>query len=150
MCHLPNAERAARLCFLALRSAGCVIAALALGCAETAREASGESCSGALLASFSQDRTDGPPGMVVQFTDTSSGVATSHEWDFGAAGTSSEQNPRVTFPTLGTYTVSLTVSGPGGSSTLQKDDLIGVHPPVSADFDCTLSTVTVSAFCTPE
>jgi len=141
---LPNADRPARRRSLELRTAACLIAALALACVQTDREAGDESGGTTMLASFGQDRTDGPPGMVVQFSDTSSGVVTSHEWDFGDSGTSTAQNPTHPFANIGTYTVSLTVSGPDGTSTVQKNQLIGVHPAVSADFDCTLSTVTVS------
>lgn len=64
-------------------------------------------------AAFAQDRTQGAPGVEVQFSDASTGDITGYAWDFGAAGTASVQNPRVRFDAAGVYAVSLTVSGPG-------------------------------------
>lgn len=87
-------------------------------------------------AAFTQDRTSGVPGLEVQFTDGSSGEITDWAWDFGAAGTRSEPSPRVRFDDPGVYTVALTVTGPGGSSTLTKTALIEVDEPATAGFDC--------------
>jgi PKD repeat protein len=136
MLHAPYAGESARRRSLEILTLSAVISTLALACSPTGVEAPDESGSGAPVASFGQDRTDGPPGLVVQFTDTSSGQVTSHQWDFGAAGSSSAQNPSVAFPDVGTYSVRLTVSGSEGTSSVQKDQLIGVHPPIVADFTC--------------
>lgn len=81
---------------------------------------------GTPVAEFSQDRTTGGPGLMVQFSDESDGDIDSWAWDFGAAGTSDEQNPLVQFDAVGLYTVELVVTGPGGRSTIIKDDLIEV------------------------
>ena len=51
------------------------------------------------------------------FTDTSTGVPTSWSWDFGGDGTSALQNPKHTFASPGTYTVSLIASNAFGSSS---------------------------------
>jgi PKD repeat protein len=52
------------------------------------------------------------PGHSVAFADTSIGMATSWSWHFpgGTPGFSTEQNPVVTYDTLGTYDVTLVVS----------------------------------------
>ncbi|MFN7974597.1 MAG: PKD domain-containing protein [Acidobacteriota bacterium] len=62
----------------------------------------------------------GAPPLAVQFTDLSTGGVTSYAWDFGDGGTSSTQSPAHTYTTAGTYTVSLTATGPGGSDTETK------------------------------
>lgn len=72
--------------------------------------------SGEPVAAF----TATPTMLTVQFTDTSSGTITSWIWDFGdGSGTSADQNPSHTYATSGTYTVTLTVNGQGGSSVAQ-------------------------------
>ena len=77
-------------------------------------------------ASFTQSATSGPPGTTIQFTDTSQGNVSSRLWDFGALGTSTAQNPSITFNAVGTYSVRLTVTGGGGSSTVFMADLVEV------------------------
>jgi len=61
-----------------------------------------------------------PPGVgmtsePVVFTDKSIGEVTSWLWDFGDGNTNTTQNP-VHYYSTGIYTVSLEVTGPGGSS----------------------------------
>jgi PKD repeat protein len=65
---------------------------------------------------FSASPISGPIPLTVQFIDESTGSVTSWAWDFGDGGTSTLQNPAHTFLTEGTFTVTLTVTGPGGSS----------------------------------
>ena len=105
---------------------------------------------GSPSASFAEDRTAGAPGVEVQFTDTSRGEISDYVWDFGAAGTRTERNPRVRFDDPGAYTVVLTVSGPGGESTLTKTALIEVDEPASAGLDCQprRGFVPLTALCT--
>lgn len=68
---------------------------------------------------------DGP--TWVQFTDQSTGHITSWEWDFGDGGTNTEQNPAHYYNRDGSYSVTLTITGPGCDDTLTKDDCIEVH-----------------------
>ena len=78
------------------------------------------------VADFSADPTSGTAPLAVNFTDLSTGSITNWSWNFGDGGTSTEQNPTHTYNTAGTYTVSLTVTGPGGSDTETKIDYITV------------------------
>lgn len=47
--------------------------------------------------------------------------ATSYEWDFGDDETSSKENPTHAFPEAGTYTVTLTATGDGGSKSSTQE-----------------------------
>jgi len=71
----------------------------------------------ALKASFSADSITGPAPLKVQFTSTSTGTITQYSWSFGDGGTSTVRNPSYTYSKPGTYTVSLAVTGSGGSNT---------------------------------
>ncbi|MGI0014074.1 MAG: PKD domain-containing protein, partial [Nitrososphaera sp.] len=66
------------------------------------------------VADFTGTPTSGVKPLTVQFADASTGVITSRSWNFGDGQTSSQQNPAHTYANAGTYTVSLTVTGPGG------------------------------------
>ncbi len=88
-------------------------------------------------ASFSQSATSGAPGLVVQFSDTSTGAVTGYAWDFGNGARSSDPNPQVSYADAGVYTVALTVTGSRGTSTRVMSDLIQVASPPTAGFTCT-------------
>ena len=75
-------------------------------------------------ANFSVSTTSGYIPLIVNFTDESSGNITSWNWNFGDGATSTIQNPSHTYATEGTYSVSLSVSGPDGSDTESKNDFI--------------------------
>jgi len=77
-----------------------------------------------ITADFTGELTEGPVSLTVDFTDQSTGNITSWSWDLGDDSTSEEQHPTHTYDTPGTYTVSLTVSGPGGPDTETKTDFI--------------------------
>ena len=77
-----------------------------------------------------QPRTgDGP--LIVQFTDSSSGYIESRLWNFGDGATSTEQNPTHTYmyKNIANYTVSLTVTGMGGTDTETKTNYIHLGTP---------------------
>ena len=67
------------------------------------------------VASFSAAKRTGMVPLEVQFVNTSEGEYTSSQWDFGDGQRSSEPNPTHTYTTTGSYTVTLTVIGLGGS-----------------------------------
>jgi PKD repeat protein len=78
------------------------------------------------VADFSATPTAGAAPLTVDFTDASSGSITAWAWDFGDGQTSTAQNPTHHYTKADTYTVSLTVTGPGGSETQIKADYITV------------------------
>jgi PKD repeat protein len=85
-------------------------------------------------AEFSATPTSGKAPLTVSFTDETSGQVTSWYWDFGDVSVSDEQNPTHTYWGAGTYTVSLTANGPGGSDTETKTACITVIEGVLAEF----------------
>ncbi|HUG83624.1 MAG TPA: cell wall-binding repeat-containing protein [Euzebya sp.] len=74
-------------------------------------------------ASFTYEQA-GTCSETVQFTDTSTGSITGWQWSFGDQTTSTQQSPSHTYAGsrgFGTFSVSLTVTGPGGSETTTQD-----------------------------
>ncbi len=67
--------------------------------------------------------------LEVEFVDFSTGVIETWDWDFGDGTTSTEQQPTHTYQDEGTYAVSLTVSGPGGTDSVTIADAVVVGPP---------------------
>ena len=83
-------------------------------------------------AGFSGTPLSGVAPLVVGFTDSSTGSVSTYSWSFGDGGSSSAQNPSHTYTSAGTYSVSLTVTGPGGSDTLTRSSYVVVTaPPVA-------------------
>ena len=80
-------------------------------------------------ANFSANPLLGLAPLTVNFTDESTGDITSCLWDFGDNKTSTEENPAHTYDNPGIYTVSLSVSGSGGSDSEVKADYITVSEP---------------------
>jgi hypothetical protein len=80
-------------------------------------------------ATFGAAPLSGTVPLLVQFTDTSTGTVDTWQWAFGDAVTSTVQNPSHIYPAVGVYTVSLLVSGPGGSDLLVRPSYITVTPP---------------------
>ena len=77
-------------------------------------------------ADFTSDNTQLCLGQEVQFTDQSEGFYTSISWTFpgGIPGTSTDPNPKITYNTPGTYTVSMIVSNINENSTKVKTNFI--------------------------
>jgi len=88
---------------------------------------------------FSVSGTFGTSPYPVQFTSTNTGgPITSWLWDFGGGGSSAVAHPSHTYLVSDTtsFTVALTVQGPGGQDTVVYPDLITVLPPeISPDAD---------------
>ncbi|MGA2139413.1 MAG: PKD domain-containing protein, partial [Verrucomicrobiia bacterium] len=86
------------------------------------------------VASFTASVTNGAAPLNVTFTDASTGTITNHSWTFGDGGTSTSSSPSHTYTNAGLFSVALTVSGPGGSSTTNRVNLITVTnaPPVAS------------------
>lgn len=72
------------------------------------------------VASFTASPRGGFAPLTVVFTDSSTGAITNRLWNFGDGNSvtnSTGGNVTNTYTAAGAYTVTLTVSGPGGSST---------------------------------
>jgi hypothetical protein len=80
--------------------------------------------------SFSASALEGvAPHSVNFFGSAPSDTIDSWLWDFGDGETSTLQDPTHSFATEGTYTVSLTVSGPGGSVQCTETRVVTVTAP---------------------
>ena len=79
------------------------------------------------VAAFSGAPTTGTAPLSVSFSDASTGTSPfTYAWTFGDSWTSTEQNPTHVYTDAVTYTVLLTVTGPGGSDDEIKTDYITV------------------------
>ncbi len=85
------------------------------------------------IAAFTQDITQGQAPLVVRFINQSQGQITSYSWDFSDTGNSSVPNPVHTFSQPGIYTVTLRVSGPGGTANVSRQITVtSANAPVAA------------------
>ncbi len=76
-------------------------------------------------------------GAAVSFTDTSTGTVAARTWSFGDGGAgSSSRSPRHAWSAPGFYTVSLTVSGEGSTSTVSRKVLVEAGDPAGS---CTVN-----------
>ena len=91
------------------------------------------------VADFVGTPTSGQTPLIVNFGDMSTGSINSYLWTFGDGGTSTAVNPSHTYTTAGTYSVTLTVTGPGGNDQEAKTGYITVQAPTppTADFTAT-------------
>ncbi len=71
----------------------------------------------------------GTAPLAVNFADQSSGQITGWNWNFGDGASASIQSPQHTYTTPGTYSVTLSVTGPGGTSTVTRNALVQVQWP---------------------
>ncbi|AGA91773.1 PDK repeat-containing protein [Thioflavicoccus mobilis 8321] len=86
------------------------------------------------IAGFNVDKTAGEAPLTVTFANTSEGVIEQCEWALEDGATLSGCTLAYTFDTAGSYSVSLTVTGPGGTATMDRADLIEVTaPPPDSD-----------------
>ena len=76
------------------------------------------------VAAFVSNVTTGTVSFGVQFVDLSTNSPASWVWSFGDGSSSTLQNPVHTYSTAGTYTVTLTATNDGGSSTVTKTDYL--------------------------
>lgn len=83
---------------------------------------------GVITAEFVGSPTSGNAPLSVNFTDQSSATngITSWSWTFGNGDASTEQHPSCIYNDVGTFTVSLTVTGPDGTDTETKTNYITV------------------------
>ncbi len=94
----------------------------------------------ALTANFMADNTNPCNGVSVTFSDLSTGNVTSRNWVFngGTPSTSTSSNPVVTYNTLGSFSVSLTVSNGTSNTTTTYNNYIntnGGNLPLAENFE---------------
>ena len=86
------------------------------------------------VASFSANPLSGGAPLAVNFTSTSTN-ATSHDWDFNGDGVLDASGVLVqyTYTEAGTYTVSLTATGPAGTDVITRTNYVTVNatPPAA-------------------
>lgn len=82
---------------------------------------------------------NGCAGTTVQFTNTTTPAGTYNwSWNFGNGQTSTQQNPTTTYPSAGTYTVTLIASDPSGcSDTITQQITINPNPVAGFTFSGT-------------
>jgi PKD repeat protein len=85
-------------------------------------------------ARFEATPTVGIAPLSVSFTNTSSGDYTSSRWNYGDGFQTTLPNPSHIYNNSGVYTVSLQVSGSGGTNTITQTNFITVYGRVNADF----------------
>lgn len=80
------------------------------------------------VANFSASNDTVCEGNTIDFTDLSTGGATSWNWTFegGTPATSTDQNPTITYNTTGNYDVTLEISDGTNTNTLLVPDMIHV------------------------
>src|ERR1019366_10268093 len=78
------------------------------------------------IAGFTGAPTNGAATLLVNFIDASSGTVTGRVWAFGDGSTSALTAPSHSYTSAGSFSVSLTVSGPLGSNTLLLANYITV------------------------
>jgi PKD repeat protein len=86
------------------------------------------------VAGFTASSTTGVAPAAIGFSDTSTGTISKWKWNFGDGKTSTQRNPTHTYSKGGTFSVTLTVSGKGGTSTLTQSNLITVYAASKASF----------------
>jgi PKD repeat protein len=83
------------------------------------------------VVNFDASPVIGGAPLTVYFTNLTTG-ATDYAWDFGDASSSTNANPINTYTNAGSYTVTLTAVGSGGTNTLSKTNFIAVTYSISA------------------
>src|SRR5262249_8561874 len=81
------------------------------------------------VASFTRAPVSGTAPLTVTFTNTSLNEITSHAWAFGDGAPSTLARPTPTYTVPGSYTVSLTETGPGGVNTATLPAAVVVNAP---------------------
>jgi len=96
-----------------------------------------------IVPAFTWTPSGGCAPQVVQFTNASTGNITSYSWNFGnSTAPSGFQNPSTSYINPGTYTVTLTATGPSGSQSVSHT--ITIYPPPTVSF-----TFSTGSGCAP-
>jgi uncharacterized repeat protein (TIGR01451 family) len=87
------------------------------------------------VANFTFTPPNGVDPLLVTFTNTSTGTISSYNWTFGDGGTSNLASPTYTYNLPGVYTITLQVTGPGGSNSTTQT----ITVQAGADIDVSIS-----------
>ena len=101
-----------------------LIIALFFGCSKDSPTAPTPAPTPAPTVDFNYSGANNPAPSTVSFTSTTTN-ATNYLWDFGDNGSSTIANPQHLYAATGVYTVKLTVSGAGGTTSITKTVNIG-------------------------
>ncbi len=95
------------------------------------------------VAAFTANPTKIKVGQSVAFTDQSTHNPTSWSWTFeeGTPGSSTTENPKVTYNTTGTYSVTLKVTNSTGNDVEVKNNYITVSDLPGSQYTLTKKTV---------
>jgi len=88
------------------------------------------SCAKEPVASFTASNTTPTVGDEVSFTNTST-EASSYQWEFGDGHTSTDENPKHTYTTEGSFQVELTAKNDAGSSSASTTITASYPDPVA-------------------
>ncbi|TNF25784.1 MAG: PKD domain-containing protein, partial [Bacteroidetes bacterium] len=88
---------------------------------------------GQVNADFTANVTSGCGPLIVTFENLSTGSGLTYQWNLGNGNTSVAENPAASYINPGTYTVTLTATGPGGTDTETKAAFITVFTPPVPD-----------------
>jgi PKD repeat protein/serine/threonine protein phosphatase PrpC len=114
------------------------------------------------VADFTLSPTNGFVPLTVSIMNASTGPINSYRWDFGDGtlpSASSDPGSHI-YDTPGNFTITLTVTGPGGSDSMSQSVAVIAQPPVacfaplsstisvngSVNFDATCSTGSISSY----
>jgi PKD repeat protein len=104
----------------------------------------------ALLTGCSEKAAIPPPAPFAIFDITNNGCVAAcditfvnksentetYQWNFGDGGTSTEKSPKYNYKNPGTYTVTLTATGKGGTTTAKSE--VFIEKPISKAFVSTI------------
>ena len=88
---------------------------------------------GAPSAGFAASATSGVAPLAMNFTNTSTGNISKYAWTFGDGTVSAVKSPSHVYSAAGVYSVSLTVTGSGGSNTRTIPNYVTVTMPAPVD-----------------
>jgi PKD repeat protein len=96
------------------------------------------------VAGFAAATLSGPTPFAVGFSNSSTGNITSYAWNFGDGTSSTVALPTHSYTVAGSYSVGLTVTGPGGSNTMTRSAYITATAPAAGASSLWASTVVPS------
>jgi PKD repeat protein len=99
-------------------------------------------------ASFTAMPVTGEDPLVVEFTNESTGTIDGMLWDFGDGASSTVISPSHLYAAIGSYTVTLTVTGPGGKDTKIRPKYVEVFDPGPGVVDTFGEEMDGTATCT--